>query len=62
MKRKIASLESEVECLRSILEKIEVPLDKGIIPGSIRTYYSDGLWDGKRVFRIEFSIDEMEDK
>ena len=60
MKRKIASLESEVDYLRSILEKIEAPLDKNIIPDSIRTYYSDCLWDCKRVFRVEFAIEDWE--
>lgn len=60
MKHKIASLESEVDYLRSILEKIEAPLDKNIIPDSIRTYYSDGLWDCKRVFRVEFAIEDWE--
>lgn len=60
MRHKIASLESEVIYLRSILEKIEAPLDKNIIPDSIRTYYSDGLWDCKRVFRVEFAIEDWE--
>ena len=60
MKHRIASLESEVDYLRSILEKIEAPLDKNIIPDSIRTYYSDGLWDCKRVFRVEFAIENWE--
>lgn len=60
MKRKISSLESEVRYLCSILEKIEAPLDKNIIPDSIRTYYSDDYENFRRVFRVEFAIDERE--
>lgn len=60
MKREINSLKSEVQYLGSILEKIEAPLDKNIIPDSIRTYYSDDYMNYRRVFRVEFAIDERE--
>lgn len=60
MKLKIRSLESEVRYLCSILEKIEAPIDKKIIPDSIRTYYSDDYENFRRVFKVEFAIDGME--
>ena len=60
MKREINSLKSEVKYLGSILEKIEAPLDKTIIPDSIRTYYCDDYMNYRRAFRIEFAIDERE--
>lgn len=60
MKREIESLKSEVRYLSSILEKIEAPLDKSIIPDSIRTYCCDDYTNYRRVFRVEFAIDERE--
>ena len=60
MKLKIRSLESEVNYLCSILEKIEAPIDKKIIPDSVRTYYSDDYENFRRVFKVEFAIDGME--
>ena len=59
MKDENRSLSYEVARLRNILERIEVPLDKEIVLDSIRTYWSDDIWDfkGKRKFRIEFEID-----
>lgn len=60
MKREIESLKSEVRYLSSILEKIKAPLDKSIIPDSIRTYCCDDYMNYRRVFRVEFAIDERE--
>lgn len=46
--------------LRSILEKIEAPIDKPIVPGSIRTYTcSDFRKWGRTIYHIEFEIDEV---
>ena len=57
MKDKISSLSYEVNRLRNILERIEVPLDKEIVPNSIRSYWSDSIRDFKRKFMIEFEIE-----
>lgn len=57
MKNQIESLSYKVDKLSSILERIEVPLDKEIVPNSIRSYWCDDIFDFKRKFRIEFDID-----
>nr|DAV24917.1 MAG TPA: hypothetical protein [Bacteriophage sp.] len=60
MKRQIESLTWERDRLRSVLENIKAPLDKNIIPGSINTYYYDDPMNCKRIYRVEFEIDDME--
>lgn len=60
MQDTMTALRMENERLRTILEKIEVPLDKPIIPGSIQTMYCQDPTNFKRKFRIEFEIDEKE--
>lgn len=57
MKNKISSLSYEVDRLRKILERIEAPLDKEIIPDSIRSYWCDDIRDFKRKFIVEFEIE-----
>lgn len=57
MKKQIRSLSYEVEKLSDILRRIEVPLDKEIVPDSIRSYWCDDALDFKRKFRIEFDIE-----
>lgn len=57
MKNKIKSLSYEVERLSDILGRIEVPLDKEIVPDSIRSYWCDDIRDFKRRFRVEFDIE-----
>ena len=57
MKNKIRSLSYEVERLSDILRRIEVPLDKEIVPDSIRSYWCDDVRDFKRRFRVEFDIE-----
>lgn len=59
MKTKIKSLSYEVDRLRDILERIEVPLDEKIIPDSIVTYWCDNHENFKRKFRVEFDIDML---
>ena len=57
MKDKISSLSYEVNRLRNILERIEAPLDKKIVPNSIRNYWIDDIRDFKRKFIVEFEIE-----
>ena len=59
MKHEIKSLSYESDRLRDILERIEVPLDKEIVPDSIRSYWCDDRAEFKRKFRIEFDIDML---
>lgn len=56
MRDKITSLSYEVKRLSNILGRIDVPLDKEIIPDSIRSYWHDDICDFKRRFTIEFEI------
>ena len=58
MKDKISSLSYQVDRLCEILKRIEAPLDKNIIPDSIRTCWCDD-WN-RRIFRVEFAIDEFD--
>lgn len=60
MKHRIESLDSEVHNLRSVLNKINIPLDKKIIPDTIRTYYCRDPLHFRHTFRVEFAIDETE--
>ena len=60
MKTKIKSLSYEVDRLSSILEKIEVPLDKEIIPDSIQTCWCDDIRNNRHIFRVEFAIDNFD--
>jgi hypothetical protein len=60
MQDELTALRLDNERLRTILEKIEVPLDKPIIPESIRTMCMENPIDLTRKFRIEFDINEME--
>ena len=58
MKRQISSLTSEVNWLRSILNRIEAPIDKNIVPDSVRTYCRDDILNfNRRVYVVEFAID-----
>ena len=57
MKYEISSLSYENNRLKNILERIEVPLDKEIVPNSIRSYWCDSPFEFKRRYRIEFDID-----
>ena len=59
MKREIKSLSSEVYRLSRILERIDVPLDKEIIPDSIRTYWCDDALHCRHKFIVEFAIDDF---
>ena len=60
MKSTIKSLTYENEWLREILNKIEAPLDKEIIPNSIRTRYCEDIMNRRYVFNVEFAIDEWD--
>ena len=60
MKERIRSLSSEVDRLKEILERIEVPLDKPIIPNSIRSYWCDNPSSFNRKFMVEFEINHLD--
>lgn len=60
MKDKISSLSYQVDRLCEILQRMEVPLDKNIIPDSIRTCWCDDYRNYRRIFRVEFAIDEFD--
>ena len=60
MKREIDSLTLEVDRLRNILDKFEIPFDKNIIADSIQTYYCKDHMNFRYIFRVEFAIDEGE--
>lgn len=59
MKREIKSLSYEVDRLTNILTRIDVPLDKEIIPDSIRTHWCDDALYHRHIFRIEFAVDNF---
>lgn len=60
MKNEIKSLSSEVYRLSRILERIDVPLDKEIIPNSIRTFWCDDAINNRAKFIIEFAVDNFD--
>ena len=60
MKNKINSLSYEVDKLRNILERIEAPIDKEIIPDSIKTCWCDDIRNNRHIFRVEFAIDNFD--
>lgn len=60
MKNEIKSLSSEVYRLSRILERIDVPLDKEIIPDSIRTYWCDDALHCRHKFIVEFAVDDFD--
>lgn len=59
MKNQIGSLSYEVDRLSNILKRIEVPLDKEIIPDSIQTCWCTDIRNNRHIFRIEFAIDDF---
>jgi hypothetical protein len=60
MKSEIKRLTYENEGMREILGKIEAPLDKKIIPDSIRTWYCEDIMNCRNIFHVEFAIDEWD--
>lgn len=60
MKNEIKSLSSEVYRLSRILERIDVPLDKEIIPDSIRTYWCDDAINFRHKFIVEFAVNDFD--
>lgn len=60
MKNKIKSLSYEVDRLSRILERIDVPLDKEIIPDSIRTYWCDDALHCRHKFIVEFAVNNFD--
>lgn len=60
MKSEIKRLTYENEGMREILGKIEAPLDKKIIPDSIRTWYCEDIMNRRNIFQVQFAIDEWD--
>lgn len=60
MKDEIESLTYEVERLRNILVRIDIPIHLNIIPDSIETSYCKDHLNYKRIFDIRFAVDEGE--
>ena len=60
MKNTIKSLSYEVDRLSNILNRIEAPLDKEIIPDSVQTYWCDDAIRFRRIFRVEFAINNFD--
>lgn len=60
MKNKIKSLSYEVDRLTKILTRIDVPLDKDIIPDSIKTCWCEDYWNNRVKFIIEFAVDNFD--
>ena len=60
MKNQIGSLSYEVNRLSNILKRIEVPLDKEIIPDSIQTCWCNDIRSNRHIFRVEFAIDHFD--
>ena len=59
MKAEIKELKYQVDRLSNILKRIEAPLDKEIIPDSIRTCWCDDIMNCRHIFRVEFAIDNF---
>lgn len=60
MKSEIKRLTYENEGMREILDRIEVPIHRKIIPDSIRNYCTKDLAHHRYIYTIEFAIDEWD--
>lgn len=60
MKSKIRALSYEVDRLTHILKRIEVPLDKEIIPDSIETYWSEDAVNRRHIFNVRFAVNDFD--
>lgn len=62
MKKQIEWLEYEVRRLQSIFEKIEFPFNLDVIPDSIETTYCNDHLNFRKIFNIQFAVDNFEVK
>lgn len=62
MKKQIEWLEYEVRRLQSIFEKIEFPFNLDVIPDSIETTYCNDHLNFRKIFNIQFAVDDFEVK
>lgn len=60
MKRTIEKLTFDNKCMRAVLDRIEVPIHRKIIPDSIRNYCTKDLAHHRYIYTIEFAIDEWD--
>ena len=60
MKRTIEKLTFDNRCMREVLNRIEVPLGRKIIPDSIRNYCTEDRMNHRYIYAIEFAIDEWD--
>ena len=58
MKTEIKDLRHQVNRLCAIFEKIEAPIDRDIIPESVHTWWCDDHINFRRIFRVEFAIND----
>jgi len=62
MKKQIEWLEYEVRRLQSIFEKIEFPFNLDVIPDSIETTYCNDHLNFRKIFNIQFAVDDFKFK
>lgn len=60
MKRTIEKLTFDNRCMSEVLDRIEVPIHRKIIPDSIRNYCTKDLAHHRCIYTIEFAIDEWD--
>lgn len=60
MKRTIEKLTFDNRCMRDVLDRIEVPIHRKIIPDSIRNYCTEDRRNFRYIYTIEFAIDEWD--
>lgn len=60
MKRTIEKLTFDNRCMSEVLDRIEVPIHRKIIPDSIRNYCTKDLAHHRYIYTIEFAIDEWD--
>lgn len=60
MKAEISSLSCEVYELRNILKRIDVPLDKKIVPDSIKTCWCEDAVNHRHIFNVRFAVNDID--
>ena len=60
MKTEIRSLSYEVDRLTHILKRIDVPLDKEIVPNSIETYWCEDAMNRRHIFTVRFAVNDSD--
>ena len=60
MKSEIRSLSYEVDRLTHILKRIDVPLDKEIVPNSIETCWCEDAINRRHIFNVRFAVNDFD--